>query len=99
MISNDEYCIRVCCGKCCTHPVTKVRCPKQADDGSCSIYEHRYVRIGALKQETVALYEHQGRTLKFECGQILDLIAAKMLAPEVEAQCCYAHPELLNQEI
>jgi hypothetical protein len=98
-VTRDEYCVQVCGGKCCTHPVTKVRCPRQCADGSCGIYEHRYVRIGALKQEIVGFYEHDGKTLAFECGQILDLIAAKSLAPEVEAQCCYARPELLNQEI
>lgn len=92
-----EYCIGVCGGKCCTHPVTKQRCPRQADDGSCSIYDLRY-REGHPKREEVGAYMWRGKMVVFECGTIEELISSKTLAPEIEAQCCFAHPELLLEK-
>lgn len=37
--------------------------------------------------------------IDFLCGRIEQLIEAKALAPEIEAGCCYAHPELLERDL
>ena len=103
MDKRDRYCMEVCGGKCCTlYPVGEepVRCPRQAADGSCSIYSIRYsgplvhedvVQVGQWKSVTGALKP-------FYCGHIEKVIAKGLLPKEIEDVCCYAHPELLEVE-
>lgn len=103
----DTYCKTVCGGKCCyLHPVGEdpVKCPKQHEDGSCSVYHKRY---GPLADEPIVVvgYWHTNNKrdihgnpimMPFGCGRIKDLLAQRLLHPDVEKQCCYAHPELLD---
>jgi len=104
-VDRAEYCIKRCGGRCCSIIVPNlgpVRCPKQAEDGSCSIYHHRY-REGAPAVEKVGTYR-TGQVSKrglpifrpFYCGRIEDVIARGALPEEIAARCCYVHPELLE---
>lgn len=105
----DTYCIKVCGGKCCTlYPKDEapVRCPRQADDGTCTVYDRRYSEpLVHQKLVVVGQWKSQARrdidgaliTFPFYCGHIKDIIASGSLPEEIEAQCCYAHPELLEK--
>lgn len=83
-----------------------MRCPKQAEDGSCSIYATRYagddptplVVVGQWKTDRLRTVDGDPVVMPFYCGRIEDLIGAGVLHPEVESQCCYAHPELLEDK-
>ncbi len=95
--------MEVCGGKCCTlYPVGEepVRCPRQAIDGSCSIYAVRYssplleeqlVQVGTWKNR-------KGAERPFVCGHIEQIITKGLLPKHIEDVCCYAHPELLDKE-
>jgi hypothetical protein len=107
-MDRATYCIEVCGGKCCTlhYPGEfSVRCPKQASDGSCSVYKDRYggenpaplVVVGQWKTSRLRTIDGEPVVMPFYCGRIEDIIAAGVLHPEVAAKCCYAHPELLNK--
>lgn len=90
-MDRDTYCIKVCGGKCCTFYPEGIRCPRQAADGSCGIYEGRYAP-GA--PDLVVIGFHKNKPLW--CGRIEQIIAKGQLPKEIEKYCCYAHPELLE---
>jgi hypothetical protein len=46
----------------------------------------------------VGHFQFQGRLHPFICGKIADVIKAGLLPQDIEAQCCYAHPELLEMD-
>lgn len=101
MDKRDRYCMEVCGGKCCTLYAPgeePVRCPRQAANGSCSIYSIRYssplieeelVQVGVWKDK-------RGTERPFVCGHIEQIIAKGHLPKHVADVCCYAHPELLE---
>jgi hypothetical protein len=104
------YCIKVCGGKCCTLHTNwgeSVRCPKQAEDGSCTVYNQRYAEPCA-SQKLVIVGQWVSKVKKdiegfkvvfpFYCGHVKDIAASGGLPKEVAEQCCYIHPELLNME-
>lgn len=82
----------------------KVPCPNRDPVSKlCNIYESRY-KPGAPAVEIVGFHRLERSARAFPvfralaCGRILDIIARKELPPEVEAQCCFAHPELLERD-
>lgn len=104
------YCIKVCGGKCCyLHTPwgeAPIRCPKLAEDNSCSVYDRRYkelvdeplVVVGQWQSKVRKTIDGEPVTYPFYCGHVKTIIANGHMAKEVEAQCCYAHPELLDVE-
>lgn len=85
-----DYCSRVCGAKCCrAHPplVSPPHCPMLRSDNLCSIYEHR---IGFRFYGT----KGDGRLVPCVCAGREKFL--KTLPPEMLAQCCVAHPELLD---
>jgi hypothetical protein len=76
-----------------------VRCPRQAADGSCSIYAVRY--SAPLLQETLVQVgtwrNRRGIERPFVCGHIENIIAEGNLPKHIEDVCCYAYPELLEE--
>lgn len=103
-----EYCINVCGGKCCTlYPPGEepIRCPKLADNNSCTVYHKRYgPEFADMPVVVVGQWESKKRkdidgnpvVLPFMCGRIADIIASGAMPLDVMEQCCYAHPELLE---
>lgn len=102
MITKDQYCIQVCKAKCCYHPKYQIKCSKLTMDCKCSIYEQRFGE-GSKEEQVVDFYQIKNKAkdsidiLPFTCSRISKLIETKQLAPHVEDQCCYAHPELLEK--
>ena len=97
-MDHATYCAKICGAKCCylykPHPIP---CPRLAPDCSCSIYEERF-RDGSPAVVTVGFFRLRGDLRPFACGKIEDTIKEGLLAQEIEAQCCYAHPELLKTD-
>ena len=106
----DEYCIRVCGGKCCYLHTPwgegPIKCPKLAEDNSCSVYHKRYgelaeeklVIVGQWKSKVRKDIDGEGLTYPFYCGRVEEIIASGAMPKDVMDQCCYAHPELLEVE-
>lgn len=85
-----EYCSQVCGAKCCRahEPIVwPARCPKLTEGYLCSIYEHR---IGFTFD---ARDSSGGRGV---CICSTSEVFLKSLPAEIKAQCCIAHPELLQ---
>jgi hypothetical protein len=101
------WCSQVCGGKCCLFHSPEegtVPCPNLTPEKSCGVYEQRYadgmpdlVQVGTYKSRTIKNLQGEPADRSFFCGRIVNIIAAKGLRPEVEAQCCVAHPELLEK--
>lgn len=90
-MTDKEYCSQVCKAKCCKvhEPLAfPLKCPKLTPDNLCSIYEKR------LGFEFPG-YTTDGRRITCVCSGPAQFLPT--LPPEVLAQCCVAHPELLNQ--
>jgi hypothetical protein len=108
-VDADTYCIKVCGGKCCTlYPPNEepVRCPRLSADCSCSVYQKRYGEMGSLPLVVVGRWESKKNTdvdgvpvvYNFYCGRIEEIIASGAMPSEIMEQCCYAHPELLEEK-
>lgn len=91
-MSAKDYCSKVCGAKCCrAHDpiISPSKCPMLTAENLCSIYNRR---IG---------FEFDGLT---KAGEIITCRCSrperflKTLSPEVVAQCCIAHPELLHND-
>lgn len=95
-MTPDEYCISVCGAKCCylRSDTEVVKCPRLIGS-RCSIYQQRF-RDECEAKEVVGLVRIGGDWQPFVCGQIADLLLEGALPDWVAAQCCYAHPELLE---
>lgn len=97
-IDHATYCAKVCGAKCCyLYKPDPIPCPCLASDCTCSIYEERF-REGAPALMAVGHFQFQGRLRPFICGKIVEVIKAGLLPQDIEAQCCYAHPELLEMD-
>lgn len=101
-MTKDEYCLKVCHGKCCTLHIGehRIRCPEQLADDSCGIYKERF-DPGEPETKFISLYvipDKEGCPTvgQFWCWRIEALLAHNQLPEEVRATCCYAHPELLE---
>lgn len=89
MMTEKEYCSTVCKAQCCRtrSPVIFPRqCPKLTADNLCSIYA---TRLGF--RFPVITEDGQGGTCT--CSMLSKVLP--QLPPDVAAQCCVAHPELL----
>lgn len=95
-MTKDEYCISVCKAKCCYWHDVKKPCPRLTEDCKCSIYEQRFGPDSAHVEIVGWAEKYPGTVLPFICSRIEQLIKDKHLPDDVEAQCCYAHPELLE---
>jgi hypothetical protein len=108
-MDKDTYCIKVCGGKCCTlYPPGEdaVVCPRLSGDRSCSVYQKRYGALGDQPLVVVGRWESKknkdvdGRPVvyNFYCGRVEEIISSGSMPQEIMAQCCYAHPELLEKK-
>jgi hypothetical protein len=101
------YCRQVCKARCCTFISPEegiVPCPNLTSKNECGVYQERYadgmpdlVQVGTYKSRTIKNLQGEPADRSFFCGRIVNIIAANGLAPSVEAQCCIAHPELLER--
>lgn len=106
-MDRATYCRDVCHAKCCVaYDVPgdgDVTCPLLTTDSTCAIYHQRF-QPGAPDVAQVAVYrsreKRKGLPLykPFRCGRIEGVLARGELPDWVREQCCYAHPELLNEE-
>lgn len=104
------YCIQVCKAKCCYLNTPwgegPIKCPRLAEDNSCSVYHKRYgelvheplVVVGRWQSKVRKDIDGNPVDLPFYCGHVKDIIEKGWMPKDVEAQCCYAHPELLDME-
>lgn len=101
-----KYCREVCGAKCCyltTPEEGRIPCPRLAEDNQCSVYDKRYaegmpnlVQVGTYRSRSIVDLEGNPAVRPFFCGRITAILAAKALPEDVVAQCCVAHPELLE---
>ena len=82
-MTHDEYCYKICKAKCCT--VGTWKCPNLGKDFKCKIYDQWTDNWCHYKPKAkgIAIMPIQ-RALRF-------------IDPKIKAQCCYAHPELLEK--
>lgn len=89
-MTSKDYCSKVCGAKCCRahgELISPSKCPKLTAENLCSVYKHRLeVRFDGLKRN--------GELVKIAC--VKPEAFMPNLPPEVLAQCCVAHPELLK---
>lgn len=107
-LTHFEYCTKVCGAKCCylrTKEEGVVPCPNLKGDSSCSVYEKRYaegtadlVVVGTYRSKVVKDLEGNAAERHFFCGRVPQLLEQGTIAPNIAAQCCYAHPELLETQ-
>ena len=105
-VAAAKYCASVCGGRCCTlHNADEgsVRCPRLKDDNTCGVYKERYadyqprlVVVGTFISRKLKRLDGEYAERPFVCGFIEDILKAGALPKEIEAGCCYAHPELLE---
>jgi len=100
-ITREDYCSKVCGGKCCKHWEDNHTCRNLTKNCKCGIYGERF-RDNAPDFEIVDLYAaptKQGQRIKqLVCGRIEVQLEKGMIPKWIEKQCCYAHPELLEIE-
>ena len=99
-IDYSTYCAKVCGGKCCfvyDEEGDKIcACPKLTKENQCAIYKERYEQGQPFKTSIVTPHKGQNKLVVLNCGEIKNIIKAGMLRKEIEDQCCFAHPELLE---
>lgn len=95
MISEAEYCAKVCGARCCYVRPQQVRCPNLTRCNSCAIYETRFAE-GAPEEEVVGHLMFEGeRVAPIVCSRIKKLLATPDFPADIKAGCCIEHPELL----
>ena len=90
-MTAKDYCSQVCGAQCCKayEPIAwPPRCPKLTADNLCSIYDRR---IG-FTFDAQASDRSRGK-----CVCSVPEAFLKTLPADVLAQCCIAHPELLQR--
>lgn len=102
-----RYCREKCQARCCVFISPEegtVPCPHLTEGKECGVYHQRYadgmpdiVQVGTYKSRTLKNLQGEPADRTFFCGRIVNILAAKGLRPEVEAQCCVVHPELLER--
>jgi hypothetical protein len=106
VIDEATYCAKVCGAQCCYFTSLEegsVKCPQLRDDNACGVYEKRYaegmpdiVVVGRYQSKSVMDLDKKYVERPFFCGRIANIIASNGLRKDIAAQCCIAHPELLN---
>lgn len=92
-MTAKDYCSKVCGAKCCKAHAPIIwppQCPKLTPDNLCSIYEQR---IGY----TFDARADDGGSGRCVCSRPETFV--KTLPAEIRAECCFAHPELLEQPL
>lgn len=104
-----RWCRERCQAKCCYLRLPEegeVACPNLTPEKTCGVYSERYhgaardqdlVVVGYWRSRRYRDLSGGGATRPFWCGRITEILRRKALPPEVEANCVYAHPELLDQ--
>lgn len=95
-----RYCSEICEGKCCHVWKEKKKiaaCPKLKEDKTCSIYRQRYLLDISFSFNYLDNSNGSFSCLTARCGSIHDLLKDPTFPSEIKAECCYAHPELLEQ--
>lgn len=103
------YCTKVCGGKCCYLHFPgedAVKCPNLLENNACGVYAKRYGSESPEPVLVVGYWETKkykdlsGKPVRmpFWCGQIKDIIASGRMRKDIEDQCCFAHPELLEEK-
>lgn len=87
------YCSGVCGAKCCKG--NDFKCGYLSADCLCSIYEKRFAP-DMPDTVTIGAYRKGEKLLAYSCTRIERLIKAGKLDKTIEAGCCIAHPELLE---
>lgn len=96
MISEKDYCSKVCGAKCCTIRPENITCSFLTEEKLCKCYENRF-GPGSIRQAVMGFVTTASGGIKpFICGRIREIIADGALPPDIVAQCCIAHPELLE---
>lgn len=105
MISQKDYCSKICGGKCCcvwekqqiTGPKLLTQCPKLAPNKLCSIYKERFEQdLPYSFSDIVKDSNNDLQLIRVDCGRIEQMIKDGVLPKWIEDQCCFAHPELLE---
>lgn len=95
---KDRYCITKCQAKCCksakwNNELVSIRCPNLGHDNRCLIHDEWEDGICHFRFN----FTLDGETCSaYGCG-IKRALENEHLHPDVEKQCCYAHPELLEE--
>lgn len=93
--------MKVCKAKCCRvwrEGKVYAVCEHQNEDYSCEIYQIRF-REGAKPKERVTMNLLDGSQGVSTCSNIKCVTEEKNMAPWIQDQCCYFHPELLEENI
>jgi hypothetical protein len=75
------------------------KCPKLSDNNTCSIYKERFELNIPYSWVDYKIQEDGNiDIIQAKCGLIKQILKNKGLPKEIEDQCCFAHPELLERE-
>lgn len=92
MITIDRYCVEICGGKCCkvfdSERAEIGRCPKQAADHRCSIFDQWQNGTCAQNKETIG----------FNTMPMIEALKQNLIPKWIADQCAVQHPELLEVE-
>lgn len=101
-----RWCRERCQAKCCSLRLPdegEIFCPNLTAEKACGVYPKRYaegmpdlVVVGYWRSRKYRELDGTPATRPFFCGRITEILSRKALPPEVEEQCCWAHPELLD---
>lgn len=77
------------------HQAHGVTCPHLTTEKTCAVYAERFAPDQPVVK-AMSLYVIGDELHTLYCFRITALIEKGLLHPDVEARCCYAHPELLD---
>lgn len=104
MISEAEYCSRVCGARCCTVDFDGHTCRHLGSDKLCTVYERRF-GPGSPVAETMYFYKSKKRkpnglriVRPLVCSRMTLLHERGLVPPAMAEQCCVIHPELLEKD-
>ena len=95
-----HYCANICGGKCCNvyQKGEKIcECPQLTAEKTCAIYRERFLEGLPYSVKFLAPHRNRLHVVNITCGNVMDIIDAGDLLPEIAARCCYVHPELLDR--
>jgi len=100
-ITQEDYCSRICGGKCCRVEADNYTCRHLTDDCKCAIYARRFApEMGDF--EVVDLYSAPSKSgigiKQVVCGRVKKQIEMGISPKHLIERCCIAHPELLEKE-
>lgn len=98
----SQYCSEVCGAKCCKVYLEDTdevlcECPKLSENRTCSIYKERYEQGKPYGFQKLVPHRTGLKVISVDCGEVKEILKKKQLPGWIEAQCCFAHPELLEK--